>query len=559
MFDAPGGWGSLWFLLAPLRFWPRRGVEMPRQSHILAVDLGTGGPKVALVARDGAVIADAFAPTPLIHVAGGGVEQDPAGWWTAVVDATRNVLGDAPDARRSIAAIAVTAQWATVVPVAEDGTPTMNALSWLDPRGGAHARAIAGGRLRVAGYGPLKLLRWIRMTGGAPSLSGHDPVGQILFIRNTLPDVYERTRAFLEPVDYLTLRMTGRTVTTPETATLHWATDTRRIDDVHYDEKLIAMSALDREKLPDLVPGGSVVGELSDAAAAELGLDAVPVIAGTPDIMSAAIGAGAVADGAPHLYVGTSAWLSCHLPYKKTDVLHNIAALPSAVLHRYLVCTEQQSAGGALSHLRDNLLGLPGIDFADLIAEAAAVPAGADGLMFTPWINGERTPLDDHNVRGAYANISLTTTRGALVRATLEGVALNVRWMQEHVERFIKGRVDDIAFIGGAASSPLWCQIFADVLDRDIRRIVAPRQANARGAALHAAVALGWISWEDVPKLVQTEHTYRPDPANRGLYDELFGEFRGFYKANRKMYARLNSRRTCVPAGSEDHHREGPP
>lgn len=524
---------------------------MPAQSasHILAIDLGTGGPKVALVSREGDVVADAFEPTPLIHTPDNGIEQDPEGWWHAICVATRRMLGEAAAGKQSIAAIAVTAQWATTVPVAADGTATMNSISWMDSRGAPYAAGVAGGRLQVSGYNPIKLWRWIRMTGGAPSLAGHDPIGQSLFVKHERPDVYERTHAFLEPPDYLTARMTGRIVTTPETATLHWATDTRDIDNVHYDDRLLAIGSLPREKMPELVPGGSVVGELTVAAAADLGIDPVPVIAGTPDIMSAAIGSGAVADGAPHLYVGTSAWLSCHVPFKKTDVLHNIATLPSAVPGRYLVCTEQQTAGGSLAHLRDHLLRTHDVSFDELVAEAAEEPPGARGVIFTPWLNGERTPLDDNDVRGAYANIALTTTRATLVRATLEGVACNARWMHHYVERLVKDRVDDIAMIGGAAGSSLWCQIFADVLDREIRQIAEPRLANARGAALRAGVALGWFSWDEIPALVRTAATFTPNSANREVYDKMFKEFRGFYKANRKMYVRLNRRPAATPAG----------
>ncbi|MBK5229920.1 MAG: xylulose kinase, partial [Thermoleophilia bacterium] len=395
---------------------------------------------------------------------------------------------------------------------------------------------------RVAGYNPIKLARWLRATGGAPSLAGHDPVGQILLIKHRCPDVYERTHAFVEPGDFLTARMTGRIVAAAESATACWGTDNRKIDAIQYDDRLLRLAGLERTKLPEIVPSGSVVGELLPERAAELGIEPVPVVASTPDIMSAAAGSGAVADNAAHLYVGTSGWLSCHVPYKKTDPFHNIATLPSPIPGRYLVCTEQQCAGATLAHLRDNLLGTPRTSFDDLVAEAAAVPAGADGVIFTPWLNGERTPLDDNHVRAAYANISLTTTRGALVRATLEGVACNVRWMRHYTEKLVKRRLDSIALIGGGAESPLWCQIFADVLDREIRRIDAPRHANTRGAALLASAALGHIGFSEIPDRVRTAETFTPNAANRALYDELFDEFRGFYKANRKLYARINGK-----------------
>ena len=510
------------------------------EENILAIDLGTGGPKVAIVSTAGEVIADAFEPTPLVLTPDGGVEQDPEGWWRAIVAAARRVVAAEEAEAARVVAVAVTAQWVTTVALDERNEPLMNAISWMDGRGAEFARRAVGPGPRVAGYNPLKLARWLRATGGAPSLAGHDPVGQILFIRERHPEVYERAKAFVEPGEFLTARMTGRVAASAESATACWGTDNRRIERIAYDDALLALSGLERAKLPEIVPSGSIVGELLPERAAELGVAPAPVVASSPDIMSAAVGSGAVADHAAHLYIGTSGWLSCHVPFKKTDPLHNIAALPSSIPGRYLVCTEQQCAGAALSHLRDNLLGAPETSFDELVAEAAQSPPGADGVIFTPWLNGERTPLDDNHVRAAYANLSLGTTRASLVRATLEGVACNVRWMQMHTEKLAGKRFDDIAFIGGGAESELWCQILADVLDRRIRRIVGPRQANVRGAALLAALALGHVTVEDIPNRVRTAGVYEPDPANRALYDERFSHFKDFYKANRKLYARIN-------------------
>jgi xylulokinase len=507
---------------------------------VLAIDLGTGGPKVALVSTDGEIAAHEFEPTPLLHTPDGGVEQSPEDWWSAVVAAARRLL--AREAPAELAAVAVTGQWASTVPVGADGVTLGNALSWLDSRGAPHVRRIAGGRLRVAGYGPRELARWMRLTGGAPSLSGRDPVGHMLFLKHERPDVYRAARAFLEPVDYLTLRLTGRIATAPETATVHWATDTRDLGRVGYDQRLLALTGLDGAKLPEIVPTGSVVGPVTAAAAEALGMDPVPVIAATPDIMSAAVGSGAVLDGAAHLYVGTSGWLSCHVAFKRTDVLHSIAALPSSIPGRYLVCTEQQTAGAALAHLRDRLLASSGTTYEELLAEAGREPAGAGGVLFTPWLNGERTPVENHLLRAAYANVSLATTRASLTRATLEGVALNARWMHGHVERFVRGRLDDIALVGGGARSALWCRIFADVLGRTVRQMADPMHANVRGAALLAGVALGDVGVADIPARVPAAATFAPDRATGPTYDALFSELRRFYRANRRMYARLNGR-----------------
>lgn len=512
-----------------------------RAGCILAIDLGTGGPKVSLIDDRGAIVATANAPTPLIQTADGGFEQDPEVWWSAVTIASKQTMAAAGGAKPR--AVAVTAQWVTTVAIDEHCNPLMNAISWMDGRGADYAEAATGPGPRVAGYNARKIAKWIRQTGGAPSLQGHDPVGQILMIKDRHPDVYERTAWFVEPGDFLTARMTGKVVTAAETATACWGTDTRDINNIAYVDELLEMSGLPKDKLAPIVPTASVVGDLLPERAAELGIEPVPVVASSPDITSAAVGSGQVADGAMHLYIGTSGWLSGHVPFKRTDVFHNIAALPSSIPGRYLVCTEQQTAGRSLDHLRDSLLA-GSADYPELAAEAEAASPGAGGVIFTPWLNGERTPIDDLHARASYANISLGTTRGDLVRATLEGVALNSRWMLHHTEKLIKDRIDDIALIGGGATLDIWCQIVADVFDRQVRRIEQPRQANARGAALLAMLALGDVNVDQIPDRVPTERTFTPTPQHRALYDERFDEFRGFYKANRKMFKRLNKSNT---------------
>ncbi|MEE8347624.1 MAG: FGGY-family carbohydrate kinase, partial [Dehalococcoidia bacterium] len=172
---------------------------------------------------------------------------------------------------------------------------------------------------------------------------------------------------------------------------------------------------------------------------------------------------------------------------------------------------------------------------------AERVPAGSDKLIFTPWLNGERTPVENNLVRGGFFNQSLSTTRAHLIRAVFEGVAYNTRWMHQHVEKFVKRRLDGINFIGGGANSSLWCQIHADVLDRTIRQVKNPGLANVHGAALIGAVALGHITFDDVPQRVKTTRSYEPNPDNRKIYDELFDEFLNIYKNNKQTYARLNA------------------
>jgi xylulokinase len=305
--------------------------------------------------------------------------------------------------------------------------------------------------------------------------------------------------------------------------------------------------------LPDLKRPNEVLGTLRPQIAREWGLrEDVRVVMGSPDIHSAAVGSGAVRDYETHLYIGTSSWLTCHVPFKKTDLLHNLAALPSAVPGRYLLTNEQECAGVCLQFLRDNLLfyqdelsvGAKPPNVYQLFDQIAArAPAGSDRLIFTPWLYGERTPVDDRFVRGGFFNQSLHTTREHLVRAVFEGVAYNSRWLLKYVEQFIKRPVEVIHMVGGGAKSDIWCQIHADVLNRTIRQVKDPIQVNVRGAALLASATLGYLSYEDIASRVPIANTYTPNLDYRKIYDELFDEFIAIYESNRRIYARLNRSR----------------
>ncbi len=520
--------------------------------YILAIDLGTSGPKTAIVSTRGEVIDSAFVENRLHLLPDGGAEQDPEEWWQSILSGLKSLLAKKTVPAENIIAISCSTQWSGTVAVDKNGSHLMNALIWLDSRGSRYIKQISNGLIKIEGYGISKLLRWLRLTGGAPSHSGKDPIAHILYIKYEHPEIYQKTYKFLEPKDYINLRLTGRFAASFDSITLHWVTDNRDIHHIHYDDGLIGMSTIDKEKLPELKHAVDVLGKLKKEVADELGLRPdVAVIMGTPDVQAAAVGSGAVRDFDAHFYVGTSAWLTCHVPFKKTDIIHGIASLPSAIPGKYFVANEQETAGACLTFLRDNiffakddLLAHPCPDNVYRIFDQIAdqTPAGSNGLIFTPWLYGERTPLDDKYVRGGFFNQSLDTRRNHMIRAVMEGVAFNGRWLLSAVEKFVKRRLDPIRLIGGGAHSGVWCQIFADIFNRTIYQVKNPILANVRGAGFLGALALGFITLDDISKSVELLGTYHPNPANRAIYDSMFKEFKNIYKANRRIYARLNKR-----------------
>ena len=527
--------------------------RMPVDKYVLAIDLGTSGCKAALVSVQGQVVAWCFHAVETRILPGGGAEQDPGDWWDALLTASKELIDRGVVSREDIVAFCCNTQGEGTVAVDVQGRHLMNAILWMDSRGAGHLREITRGPVEVGGYHALKLLRWIRLTGGAPSITGKDPASHMLFIKHEFPEVYQRTHKFLNVLDYLNFRLTGRLVATYDSILTCWVTDNRDVANVVYSDSLLRGCGIDREKFPEIVRCTEVIGSLDKEVAEALGLTHdVAVVAGAIDNTAAAIGSGAVEDYRAHLYIGTSSWLAAHVPYKKTDIRSSIASIPCAIPGRYLMHAMQTTAGGNLTFLRDRILydadellreGRPpdAIDLMDRVAEAS--PPGSNGVIYTPWIFGERAPVDDRTVRAAIYNLSLEHRRADIVRAFLEGVALNTRWMLRPLERLTRRRLDEIHMVGGGANSELWCQIFADVLDRPIRQVKDPIQANVRGAAFIASVGLGFISFQDIPDLMEYRKTYRPRPETRSVYDAHFREFVNIYKRNKGIFRRLNASR----------------
>ena len=521
-----------------------------KDKYVLSIDLGTSGSKTALISVYGEVVDFDFESVPLILLPDGGAEQNPDDWWHAIMTTSKRLLSKGKINPADIVAIVASTQWAGTVAVDQDGKPLMNAITWLDMRGAKYVAQMAGGPIKIEGYDPFKLLRWIRMTGGAPALTGKDPVGHILLIRNEFPDIYQKTHKFLEPKDYINFCFTGKFAASYDSITLHWVTDNRDITHIDYSDKLLKMYRLEKEKLSELKRSIDILGPVKRDVARELGLkDDVQVVMGSPDIPAAALGSGAVGDYQGHIYVGTSSWISAHVPFKKTDVMHGIASIPSSIPDKYMVVNEQETAGGVLTYLKDNILyhqdallqeeALPDVyKIFDRIAEN--VPAGSNRVIFTPWLNGERTPVEDNSARACIYNLSLKNSRSDIVRAFLEGVAYNQRWALQYVEKFIGRPLNPIHMVGGGAISDVWCQIHADVLNRTIKQVKDPIQTNARGAAFIAAVGLGYMAFEDIPKYIQINNTFEPNPENRKIYDQLFAEFLNIYKHNKAIFKRLN-------------------
>lgn len=519
-------------------------------SHVLTIDLGTSGPKAAVVSDDGIVVGSARASIRTRFLPGGGAEQDAESVWTATIEACTGALADAAVDPSSFVAVVGSAQYSSIVPVAADGSPVGDMVLWMDSRGAPKRLKKIDGYPRTADL-PHHLLRWWR-THGLPPISGGISLTHMRWIRYGRPDVYERTAAFVEPVDYLTARLCGRVTANQCSSFMMLSTDNRSVPGAGWDRALVRQSLIDADRFPEFVDAGETVGTLRADVADVLGLPAtVPVLSGINDTQAGAIAAGAFRGSHAGLALGTTSVITTHVPAKKTDPINTLFSMPSPLGGTHLLSAENGVAGVAVDYFLDNIV------YADdpfatpetiedrykAFADAAAsAGAGAGGVLFLPWLRGSIAPKADGRMRGGFLNVGLDTTREHMARAILEGVALNLRWMQGPVTKFVGREFSHYVFYGGGARSDVWAQVMADVLQVPVHQIAQPGFANSLGTAMFALERLGRISTDEIADRVSINAVYQPDPAEAERYEELAGIFTDAFAKVRPLFRPLNTR-----------------
>jgi xylulokinase len=487
---------------------------------VLAIDLGTGGPKVALVNVAGHTLAWRSRPLYTTFLPGGGAEQDPGEMWTAVVAAAHDTLA-AVRPLPPIAAVAVTSQYMSTVPIAADGTPTGPCILWMDTRGAAHNRTLLNNE---------SFMLFIGRHGLIPLPSGSDNIAHAHVVETFHPDAYASAAALVEPMDYLTSRLIGRVTATQSTVFGQLVCDNRAWGATEYDPELVAATRLDPSKLPPLSALSGVIGEVTTAVARELGIaPGTPVVPGTIDSITSAVGAGALRADSGSVIIGTTSVLVTHLDEHHGDITSGILSVPSPVPHRYYVMAEN-GLGGRAFEWAQRFLGYDSPDTA--LLDAGSVSPGADGVQFLPWLLGSIAPSPNDDVRAAFVGLSLQHERRHAIRAALEGVALNLAWLVPPVEAFVGNVFPFLRFGGGGALSPLWAQILADATDRPVHRLAEPRATNARGAAFLAFADLGMLSLDDVPSLLQVQEVHLPLAANRAVMDRALARLVALHPAH---------------------------
>lgn len=475
-------------------------------------DLGTGGNKAVLVNAEGCVLAEHAEPYPLDHPRRDWAEQDPRHWWRAVTACTSAVVARAGVSPRDVSGLGFAGQMLSLVPLDATGVPTRPSIIWMDARAQAQADRISrrlGGR---------RVLR--RIAGASPT--GKDIVAKVAWLVEHEPEVASRTAYYADATAYLVARATGHVFLDPTAAGATGLLDVRTR---RWSRLLARLASFPLDRMPPLLSSTRVAGELTREAAKELGLHpGTPVAMGMADIPAAAVGSGAVDPGDAHVYLGTSSWIGVTTRRPKSVARSGIAAVPSADSATCLMIGESETAGACRDWLARCLGPLPRGETLD--GMAARVEPGAGGLMFLPWMFGERSPVPDTRVRGGFVNLSLDHGREHLVRALYEGTALNLRWILDACASAGE-RCPTLRAIGGGAASDTWLSILADVVGRPVERTSHPTQAGAVGSALVAAIATGDLA--DVRALkpfVRVQRRFEPNATTAAVYHEAYEVFR---------------------------------
>jgi len=486
---------------------------------VLAWDIGTSGVKAVVVDRAGRIVASARCGYGVITGAAGWVDQDLDEIEAAIRAATRELL--APDRVRpgEIEAIGITAQMFDLAAVDAAGRQTLPMLSWLDQRAVDEAEALAAVHDRAA---------QARLFGSI--ITAKDVLPKIAWLRDRRPDAWRETRWLLDCKEAIVLRLTGRAVIDPAGALAF-----RLFDPVagRWSSDACAAAGIPLDRLPAVAPATSIAGTLTGHAAAALGLrPGIPVVVGTGDVPASQLGAGATDPGDAHLSLGTAVYFGITVDRPAPDPAGQLGVIGHADPGLWILWLEVATGGGALSWLLRAMDGGTEPSRAALQAldrEVAEAAEEMDDLVFAPWLSGERVPVFDDRVRGAFVGLGLRHGRGHLLRALMEGVAYQMRWALDYGAGY-GVPVGEIRGVGGGFIGTSWTQIIADVLDRPIASIRNPQDAAAVGAAACALVGIGaQPDLRFVRDIVVVERTYRPDPATRDRLDAGFERFRRVY------------------------------
>lgn len=527
--------------------------------YVLAYDIGTTGVKTCIYRiTDQIQLMDAAMEGYGLKIGEHGeAEQDLEQIWDAMCHTTQTLMDKGVIKSDQIAGISFCAQMQGLVLVDQEGELIRPSMSYMDQRAVKELQEGFHYGFRIAGMNARKLMKSIRITGAVAG-SVKDPVWKYLWVKHHEPENYSKIYKWLDVKEFLILKCTDQFVMTHDSAFGTMLYDIRPGKEC-FSKSICKMHGIHIDHMPKLVEGTKMVGPLTPCAAASLHLQpGIPVFGGGGDASLIGVGAGAVLPGSTHIYSGTSGWVSTVVDHRVLDVSTMIASIVGVTKGRYHYFAELETASKCVEWVRDHLaldeinIYLQKVDVSEslesiyvnlydfMLEEIKDVPAGSHGVIFTPWLHGNRCPFEDPNARGMFYNISLETGKRDLIHAVIEGICYHLRWQLEAQERKVKTS-DVIRFVGGGALAPLTCQTIADILGRTIETVENPQNVGAMGAAITVGVGLGIIaSMDDASCYIKANASYQPNPLHRQVHDRNYKVFQNLYENNRKSFQILN-------------------
>lgn len=495
-------------------------------SYLLGIDVATSGTKALLIETSGDVVGQASTeysfetPRPLWS------EQDPALWWNGAIESIRQVLEDTGISGDAVKGVGLTGQMHGLVPLDAAGELIRPAILWNDQRTGEQCDEIR----RRLGKEHL-----IQLTGN-DALAGFT-APKILWMRQHEPELYYRISTILLPKDYVRYRLTGEYATDKAGAAGTLLVD---LEERTWSDEVISALEIPRDWLPDMFEGPEVTGHITEQSASATGLaPGTPVVAGGGDQSAQAVGVGAVTEGTTALTLGTSGVVFAPTASPIVEPDGRLHAFCHAVPNRWHLMGVILSAAGSLRWYRDVFA--PGEAYDELLAPAADISPGANGLIFLPYLTGERTPHPDPTARGAFVGMTVRHTRAHMTRAVLEGVAFGLRDSFELIQE-MGLPIEEIRLSGGGTRSDIWRQILADVFDTELMGVNTTEGASY-GAALLAGV--GADIWPTIERACSetvsvTERT-TPRTADNDRYADAYQEYRSLYPTLKQSFADLSA------------------
>jgi xylulokinase len=506
------------------------------EKFILAHDLGTTGNKASLFDEQGKLRASFLCTYDTEYPQSNWVEQNPEDWWKAVCTSTKQLLKTSGIQPKQVACISFSGQMMGCVALDHKIRPLRNALIWAD------TRAVPQAEKLISKIGTQNIYH---ITGHRPSSSYS--AAKIMWVRDHQPEIYNQAYKFVHAKDFIVARLTGKFVTDYSDAGGMNLYDLEAFD---WSPTMLEAAGLDPSILPELHESTDVVGEVLPSIADEIGLIAgTPVVIGGGDGCCAAAGAGVVREGEAYNYLGSSSWIAIATRQPIYDPAMHTFTWAHLVHGMFSPNGSMQAAGGAYQWLCNTFCHeekkaaeqqhISPYELMDLQAEQSL--PGANGLFFFPYLLGERSPRWNPDARAVYFGLTMGHTRADVIRATLEGITLNLKVIIESF-RQQGAHINGIRVIGGGAKGQIWRQILADIYGIPIYRLALPAEATSFGAALAGGIGVGmYKDWSLAEKLTPIVDEIQPDPQKTAHYEKLYGIFNRAYEAFMPLYNEIAS------------------